>query len=87
MPAEISDGASAWSKFVGSVGRTLTANAGSLPLIGLAILLLLIVLADWKLAGWMERRLRGGDTPHQRGPDASRRNAPRPGRTGAHPHR
>ena len=50
------DGARGWSEFVRSAGRALASNQAFAPLLGLGVLVILIVFADWKLAGWIEHR-------------------------------
>jgi hypothetical protein len=54
----VEDGREAWSQFVSSVGRALEGNRALLPIAGLVLLGLLVVLADVKLASWIERRWR-----------------------------
>lgn len=49
------DGESAFMEFIHSAGRAFTHNQAVAPLVGLVILGVLIVLADWKFAGWIER--------------------------------
>ena len=49
------DGEAAFMEIIRSAGRALTQNQTTAPLVGLLILLALIVLADWKFAGWLER--------------------------------
>lgn len=55
MPAA-TDGAAGWAAFVESAGRALERNAELVvPVTGLTVVTLLIVLADWRLARWLER--------------------------------
>lgn len=65
------DGEAAFMEIIRSAGRALTQNQATAPLVGLGILTVLIVLADWKFAGWIERawRRRGGrhDAPAAHG--------------------
>ena len=49
------DGEAAFMEIIRSAGRALTQNQAAAPLVGLGILTVLIVLADWKFAGWIER--------------------------------
>ncbi|MBK7405019.1 MAG: hypothetical protein IPJ41_10390 [Phycisphaerales bacterium] len=96
MPAEITDGRSAWSQFIGSVERTFTENAGTIPIIGLLIVLVVVVVVDWKFAGWIERlwrRKHDHDVPHEATQHAVSHAQPHaqphdraPGRAGTHPH-
>jgi hypothetical protein len=52
------DGEAAFMEIIRSAGRALTQNQAAAPLVGLGILTVLIVLADWKFAGWIERAWR-----------------------------
>ena len=61
--AQVSDGVTAWSQFVRSAGRALASNQAIAPLVGLGILTLLLLLADWKFAGWLERLWRRHHAP------------------------
>lgn len=64
------DGESAFMEFIRSAGRAFTHNQAVAPLVGLVILGVLIILADWKFAGWIERvwqrRRAGGHAPSGR---------------------
>jgi len=57
--AEITDGATAWSQFVTSVGDVIEGNKSLLPLvaavIGLALFAIVLSLANVRLAYWIER--------------------------------
>lgn len=53
--AQVPDGAGAWAQFVRSAGRALTGNQALAPWLGLGVLLMLVILIDWKFAGWLER--------------------------------
>lgn len=48
------DGESAFMEFIRSAGRAFTHNQAAAPLFGLVVLGVLIVLADWKFAGWIQ---------------------------------
>lgn len=77
--AQVTDGVGAWSQFVRSAGRALASNQALAPMIGLGILTLLLLLANWKFAGWIERvwrRAHRHPAPHARpaqGEGAARR--------------
>lgn len=53
--ASVSDGAGAWAELVAGARRALSSNQAVAPLVGLVLLVLIIALADWKLAGWLAR--------------------------------
>ena len=53
------DGAGAWAELVASARRALTSNQAIAPIVGLVVLAVIVVVADWKLAGWLERTWRG----------------------------
>ncbi|MFG0241752.1 MAG: hypothetical protein ACF8R9_03080 [Phycisphaerales bacterium JB054] len=58
-PAEITDGANAWSQFVTSVGDVIEGNSSLLPLvaaaIGLGLVAIVLSMANVRLAHWIER--------------------------------
>lgn len=53
--ASQADGETAFMEIIRSAGRALTHNQSVAPLVGLLILTALLVLADWKFAGWIQR--------------------------------
>lgn len=63
--ASDTDGEAAFMEFIRSAGRAFSQNQAAAPLVGLGILVVLIVLADWKLAGWLERLWRKRRTRHR----------------------
>ncbi len=54
MLAQITDGASAWADFVKSAGSALANNEGFAVVVGLGLLGLVVLIAHWKLAEWLE---------------------------------
>jgi hypothetical protein len=52
------DGASAWAKFIESAEGAFASNQALAPVIGLLFLTTLVLVADWKFAGFIERAWR-----------------------------
>jgi hypothetical protein len=66
---QITDGRSAWAEFYDGVTAVFDANESSLPAIGLAVLVLVVMVLNVRLARWVVRRWWGGS---RRGADGER---------------
>ena len=57
MLGQITDGKAAWSDFVSGVQQTFADNAASLPALLIAVAVLELIWADYRIAKWIVKRM------------------------------